>query len=140
MSTVSTACFPICNRIVNGFRLEGERRLPCPLCYNFKKLIGRRALAVLPERNRNGRDRSNAGYVFAIIDDEFREAPNALALTYGLTDAMTRFIYVFEFTSAHGDTEPIKAFGSNVTISPNEDICALADLTLANPLFARLSL
>ena len=89
---------------------------------------------------RYGNDLIAEGFAFALIGDDLRAAPDMLALTHALNTAIIRFSCVTDFVMARGTTESKAVLATIVQTSTDEDICALAALTIANPQFASSAL
>ena len=85
---------------------------------------------------RYGNELIAEGFAFALIGDDLRASPNMLALTHALNAAIMRFNYVTDFVMARGTTESKAVLGAIIQTSTDEDICALAALTIANPQIA----
>lgn len=75
-------------------------------------------------------------FALALIVDDLREAPTALALTHALNRSLVRFYHVMDFVSARETIEAKNVLGTMVPSRSDEDICALAALMLASPRYA----
>lgn len=75
------------------------------------------------------------GFVFGVLGEYLQSQPNMLALTYALNAMPNLYNYAIDFVSARGATGATVALAAIVQSSTDEDIRALAAITLASPHF-----
>ncbi|HNE06002.1 MAG TPA: HEAT repeat domain-containing protein [Anaerolineales bacterium] len=80
------------------------------------------------------------GFLFATLGEFLTEQPNMLALTYALNAMPNLYNHAIDFVSARGQTGATVSLASIVTTSTDEDVRAMAAITLALPEFSNSKL